>query len=83
MLVANIKLAHAPPNDGWLQTSRDGRYLYVGRSGDVIDTRTDNIVAYRRAIGSTADFLEIDWRHGRPVATTNRYGVGYARRPPG
>jgi DNA-binding beta-propeller fold protein YncE len=82
-LVASIKLAHAPPNDGWLQTSRNGRYLYVGRSGDVIDTRTDKIVAYRRAIGSTADFLEIDWRHGRPVATTGRYGVGYVRYPPG
>lgn len=82
-LVANIKLVHAPPVDGWLQTSRDGHYLYVGRSGDVIDTRTDKIVAYRRSLGSTADFLEIDWRHGRPVATTNRYGIGYARRPPG
>ena len=82
-LLANIKLVHAPPNDGWLQTSRDGRYLYVGRSGDVIDTRTDKIVAYRPALGSTADFLEIDWRHGRPIATTNRYGVGYARRPQG
>ena len=82
-LLANIKLVHAPANDGWLQTSRDGRYLYVGRSGDVIDTRTDEIVAYRPALGSTATFLEIDWRHGRPVATTNRYGIGYARRPPG
>jgi DNA-binding beta-propeller fold protein YncE len=82
-LLANIKLAHAPPNDGWLQTSRDGRYLYVGRSGDVIDTRTDKVVAYRRALGSTANFLEIDWRHGRPVATTNRYGIGYVRRPQG
>lgn len=81
-LVANIKLAHAPPDDGWLQTSRNGRYLYVGRSGDVIDTRTNKIVAYRPAIGDTADFLEIDWRHGRPVATTNRYGIGYARHPP-
>jgi DNA-binding beta-propeller fold protein YncE len=82
-LVANIKLLHAPPDDGWLQTSRNGRYLYVGRSGDVIDTRTNKIIAYRPAIGDTADFLEIDWRHGRPVATTNRYGVGYARHPPG
>ena len=82
-LLANIKLAHAPPNEGWLQTSRNGHYLYVGRSGDVIDTRTDKIVAYRPTLGSTADFLEIDWRHGRPIATTNRYGVGYVRRPPG
>lgn len=82
-LLANIKLTHAPPNDGWLQTSRNGHYLYVGRSGDVIDTRTDKIVAYRPALASTATFLEIDWRHGRPIATTNRYGIGYARRPPG
>ena len=50
-LLANIKLKHAPPNDGWLQVSRNGRYLYVGRSGDVIDTRTDKIVAYRPALG--------------------------------
>ena len=82
-LLANIKLVHAPANDGWLQTSRDGRYLYVGRSGDVIDTRTDEIVAYRRPLGSTATFLEVDWRHGRPTATTNRYGVGYVRRAQG
>ena len=76
-LIASIKLKHAPPNDGWLQTSRNGRYLYVGRSGDVIDTRTDKIVAYRPALASTANFLEIDWRHGRPIATTSRYGIGY------
>lgn len=76
-LVASIKLRHAPPNDGWLQHSRDGRYVYVGRSGDVIDTRTRRIVDYLRPLQATADFLEIDWRHGRVVATTNRYGVGY------
>ena len=79
-LVASIRLTHAPPNDGWLQVSRNGRYLYVGRSGDVISTRTDRIVAYRPALGSTADFLEIDWRHGRPISTTSRYGVGYVPR---
>jgi DNA-binding beta-propeller fold protein YncE len=82
-LIASIKLKHAPPNDGWLQTSRNGRYLYVGRSGDVIDTRTDKVVAYRPAIESTADFLEIDWRRGRPIATTNRYGIGYVGRSGG
>lgn len=81
-LVANIRLAHAPPNDGWLETSRNGRYLYVGRSGDVIDTRTRRIVNYMAPLVETADFLEIDWRHVIPIATTNRYGVGYASRPP-
>jgi DNA-binding beta-propeller fold protein YncE len=81
--VANIKLAHPPPNDGWLQHSRDGRYVYVGRAGDVIDTKTRRIVAFLPPLQRTADFLEIDWRAGRPVSTTQRYGVGYvvARSP--
>ena len=78
--VADIKLVHAPPNDGWLQHSRDGRYVYVGRSGDVIDTTTRTIITFLPPLQNTADFLEIDWRHGRPVASTNRYGVGYVRR---
>jgi DNA-binding beta-propeller fold protein YncE len=82
-LVASIKLKHPPPDDGWLQPSRDGRYLYVGRSGDVINTRTRKIVDHLQALQATADFLEIDWRRGRPVATTSRYGVGYVRHPHG
>ena len=77
--VADIKLVHAPPNDGWLQHTRDGRYVYVGRSGDVIDTTHRTIVAYLPPLQKTADFLEIDWRHGRPVATTSRYGLGYVQ----
>lgn len=81
-LIASIKLVHAPPNDGWLQHSRSGRYVYVGRAGDVIDTRTRRIVDYLPPLRGTADFLEIDWRRGRPVATTNRYGVGYVHRDP-
>jgi DNA-binding beta-propeller fold protein YncE len=82
-LVANIKLRHAPPHDGWLQHSRNGRYVYVGLSGDVIDTRTQKIVNYLPPLQASAHFLEIDWRNGRPVATTSRYGVGYLHHPPG
>jgi DNA-binding beta-propeller fold protein YncE len=77
--VANIKLKHPPPNDGWLQHSRSGRYVYVGRAGDVIDTRTRKVVAFLPPLQGSADFLEIDWRNGRPVATTSRSGVGYVR----
>ena len=77
--IADIKLTHPPLYDGWLQHSRDGRYVYVGRAGDVIDTRTRQVVAYLPPLQRTADFLEIDWRHGRPVSTTSRYGVGYVR----
>jgi len=52
--------------------------VYVGRSGDVIDTSTHTIVDYLPPLQQTADFLEIDWRNGRPVSTTSRYGIGYA-----
>jgi DNA-binding beta-propeller fold protein YncE len=82
-LVANIRLRHTPPSGGWLQHSRNGRFVYVGNAGDVIDTKRRRIVDYLPPLHATAESLEIDWRHGRPVATTNRYGVGYVRRSPG
>jgi DNA-binding beta-propeller fold protein YncE len=76
--VADIKLVHPPAGgDSWLQHSRDGRYVYVGLSGDVIDTTSRRIVSYLDPLRTSSEFIEIDWRHGRPVAATSRYGVGY------
>jgi DNA-binding beta-propeller fold protein YncE len=88
--IADIKLVHpltgdASPcsydcaRDGWLQHSRSGRYVYVGDSGDVIDTKSKRIVAFLPALQQTRKMLEIDWRLGRPVATTERTGVGPVR----
>jgi hypothetical protein len=57
--------------------SRDGRYVYVGFSGDVISTAKRRIVSYLALLNDSAEFIEIDWRHGHPVAATSRYGVGY------
>jgi len=65
--------------NGWIQHSRDGRFVYVGDSGDVIDARTFRVVGYLPALRQTRKMLEIDWRNGRPVATTSRQGVGYVR----
>jgi DNA-binding beta-propeller fold protein YncE len=67
--------------DGWLQHSRNGRFVYVGDSGDVIDTKTRRVVAWLPALRNSRKALEIDWRRGRPVATTTRYGLGYVRQP--
>ena len=89
--VANLKLSHALTGaearcyydcarDGWLQHSRNGRFVYVGDSGDVFDTRTRRAVAYLPALRETRNFLEIDWAHGVPVATTTRSGLGYVTR---
>ena len=51
--------------------------MYVGLSGDVIDTTTRKLVSYLPALQNTSQFIEIDWRHGRVVDSTSRYGVGY------
>jgi DNA-binding beta-propeller fold protein YncE len=89
-LLANVRLsapmsgeeepcAYDCTRDGWLQHSRDGRFVYVGDSGDVIDASTFHIVGYLPALRQTRKMLEIDWRAGRPVATTSRQGLGYVR----
>jgi DNA-binding beta-propeller fold protein YncE len=57
---------------GWLQHSRDGRFVYVGDGGDVIDTTTRRVVATLPSLRETRKMLEIDWKDGKPVAATPR-----------
>jgi DNA-binding beta-propeller fold protein YncE len=87
-LIANIALPHPMTGqedpckydcarDGWLQHSRNGRFVYVGDSGDVIDTSTLQSVANLEPLYNSRVFLEIDWQNGVPVATSTRSGVGY------
>ncbi len=70
--VADIKLLHAPSSDGWLEHSADGRFVFVGNSGDVIDTQSRTVVSYLPQLNATTEFLEIDWRDGRPINATAR-----------
>ncbi|HWX74275.1 MAG TPA: hypothetical protein VNZ05_03150, partial [Solirubrobacteraceae bacterium] len=65
--------------DGWLQHSLDGRFVYVGDSGEVIDTATRSVVTILPTLANTRKSLEIEWRGGVPVATSGRLGVGYIR----
>jgi len=65
--------------EGWLQHSLDGRFVYVGDSGDVVDTGTRLSVANLEPLYNSRVFLEIDWSNGVPVATSSRSGVGYVR----
>jgi len=65
--------------DGWIQHSRNGRFVYVGDSGDVISTVTRRAVAFLPALHDSRKSLEIDWRLGLPVFTTTRTGLGYVR----
>ena len=65
---------------GWLQHSTSGRYVYVGDSGDVIDTVARRSVANLEPLHNTRKMIEIDWRGGVPVFTTSRIGVGRVTR---
>jgi DNA-binding beta-propeller fold protein YncE len=65
--------------DGWLQHSLDGRYVFAGDTGDVIQTATFKVVAKIGNLLNSRKFVEIDWSKGRPVATSGRQGVGQRR----
>lgn len=52
---------------GSLQHSADGRFVYVGDSGDVIDTNTREIVANLEALHNSRVAFELDWVDGKPV----------------
>lgn len=64
---------------GWLQTSLDGRYLFVGDDGDVVDLRTHRVVAVLPALRNSRYEFELDWRGGRPVATSGRSSIASVR----
>jgi DNA-binding beta-propeller fold protein YncE len=67
--------------EGWLQQSVSGCFVYVGDSGDVLSAVTLRRVGYLPAMRNSREMLEIDWRHGVPVATSTRSGVGYPHAP--
>ena len=62
--------------EGWLMHSLDGRYVYVGDSGDVIDTQTHQIVTNLPELAQTRQFIEIDWTNGVPVNASQRESIG-------
>jgi DNA-binding beta-propeller fold protein YncE len=80
--IADIRLGRSLTGDGWIQVSRSGCYVYVGDSGDVLSTKSFRRVGFLPALSSTKQSLEIDWRHGLPVATSTRTGLGYVTRGP-
>ncbi|HEV2980323.1 MAG TPA: hypothetical protein VGX51_02745 [Solirubrobacteraceae bacterium] len=61
---------------GWLQLSSDGRYVFVGDSGEVIETATRKVVTTLPTLAQTKMSIEIDWQGGVPVDTSGRTGVG-------
>ncbi len=58
--------------EGWLEQSLDGRYLFVGNSGSIIDTTTNKVVTNLATLSDTRMFLEVDWVNGVPVNSEDR-----------
>jgi hypothetical protein len=65
--VEDIRLTKTMTDTGSLQHSADGRWVYVGGTGDVIDTRTRRPVENLEALEDSNVTLEVDWMNGRPV----------------
>ena len=63
-----------PP--GWVSHTIDGKYVYVGNTGEVFATRGFRRVGSLPALRRTRLYLEVDWRGGRPTATSTRQGLG-------
>jgi hypothetical protein len=61
---------------GWLQLSLDGRYLFVGDSGEVIETSTRKVLGTLPTLAQTKKSIEVDWKEGVSIATSGRTGVG-------
>lgn len=51
---------------GSLQPSADGRFVYVGDAGDVIDTSKREEIANLEALHQSRLMLEVDWADRRP-----------------
>jgi hypothetical protein len=65
------------PNLGWLNLSRDGRYLFAGDAGNVINTQTRTTVARMGALVDSRYNIEIDWAGPRVCAAYPRESLGY------
>jgi DNA-binding beta-propeller fold protein YncE len=64
---------------GWLHHSRDGRYVFVGDSGDVIDTTLRKTAMRLPALANSRMDIEIDFEDGAALPTWamgNRSSLG-------
>ena len=74
---AYTNCAYSCTRVGWPRHSYDGRYVFVGDSGDVIDTQMRQITTNIAAMRNTRhNFLKIDWAGGVPTATTTHFSMG-------
>jgi DNA-binding beta-propeller fold protein YncE len=74
--------------DGWLLHSSDGKYVFSGDSGDIINTATmtplprdtSSSTTIFSTLQNTRKFVEVDWSM-QPGFTTTHFGLGYVTTP--
>jgi DNA-binding beta-propeller fold protein YncE len=66
---------------GWINHTRDGRFVFVAEAGDVIDTRRRRVVRTLEMLANTRKHIEIHFDdRGRVAwAARSRSSVGYVR----
>ena len=64
-------------HEGWILHSTNGQFVYVGDSGDVINTATRKVVTNLDPLYNTRKYLEIDFSNGNAISTSSRQGLGY------
>lgn len=62
---------------GWINLSRNGRYLFAGEAGNVINTHTRTTVAKLGALVDSPYNIEIDWAGRSVCAAYPRESLGY------
>jgi DNA-binding beta-propeller fold protein YncE len=66
--------------EGWVQFSRDGRHVFVGDTGAVVDARTRKVAARLPALAISRKHIEVDWYRGKPVwGSPTRSSQGFVR----
>lgn len=68
--------------EGWVLNDLSGRYVYVGDTGNVVNTSTLRVVATLPPLQNTRQMVEIDWSNGTTSATSTRFGLGRATGSP-
>jgi hypothetical protein len=62
--------------EGWVLHSLSGRYVWIGDTGDIIDTAIHGVVQHLSTLSNTRLMIEVDYQNGLPSATTTRFGLG-------
>ena len=62
--------------EGWVLNDLSGQYVYVGDTGDVVNTSKLSVITTLSALHNTRQVVEIDWTNGTTSATSTRFGIG-------